>query len=443
MTKIFVLFPILFCVAIGYAQQNRIDSLKNAVRKDNDAGAYVALALVTADKDSSYLLLQRALIYVNDPVLESTIYTHISQWELDKGFYSLAQKSAFKSLEIGIALNDSSKISLSYKLLGLIAMNTGLYEKAVDYNQKGIMYCGKTNARTLAAISNNLGLTYFHAKDIYKAIGLHQENCARAIKRGDSILMAAAHNNLGTCFLELKSYDSAFKHISKTLQINTLMKDSIGLMYDTKLTGEYFYLQHQFAKAKSYFYQSLSLDQKFGRSDDGWNSSELPLCYQAMEDIYSHEHNTDSSQYFKDKILSYYKDLLDKQKQKSAGFVFSNQEEQLLAITEKQKQIRRGQKEYYGIALALLLCMVGYFMLTHKDAQRKYTPYISMVILILTFEFLLIVLDPFISRITNDEPLLNFGANVFVAMLLIPIQKFGENLFKQFALDVRLKKIES
>ena len=441
--KSFLLTLFIFCLQVAFAQHSKIDSLRSVIRETNDAQAYLELALSTLDKDSSYLLLQKALIYVDDKNFELTIYANISEWEFNRGFYSLAQKSAFQGLEIGLAVDDSSKVSKCYKLLGLIAQGTGLYNKAIEYNQKGIAYCGKTNTKSMIPISNNLGLTYLLKGDLFKSIGIFQDNLPKAIETHDSLALAIVHNNLGTAFLKLKNYDSALHHIKKTLQVSTLRKDSIGLMYDNKLMGEYFYERKQLNEAKSHLYRSLTLDNKFGVKEDLWDNVERPNCYQMLEAIYAQEKNADSARYFKDKMLSHYKELLEEQKKHNAGFVFANQEEQLKAIAEKENKIRRGMSQYYGIALVLLLCIIVYFTQTHKDVQRKYTPYVSLVLLVLTFEFLLIIMDPFISKITNDQPLLNFGINVLLAFMLVPLQKLGESVFTKFGLDIKLKRLEN
>jgi purine-cytosine permease-like protein len=98
--------------------------------------------------------------------------------------------------------------------------------------------------------------------------------------------------------------------------------------------------------------------------------------------------------------------------------------------------------EYYGIAIGLIIILILYFLFNGIDDQKKYSPYVSVVLLILAFEFILIVFDPLLGRLTKNEPVFSFMANVLIALALVPVQQYGERIFNKYAVVVRLKKME-
>jgi len=385
-------------------------------------------------RDSAIILVQKGLTFVNDAHQEALMRSFYGHLSATGGFYSIAQAQEFKALEIALTLKDSSLITTIYTDLGAIGDETNLPNKAIDYYQKALAYSpNETRAK------NNLARTLTEINP-FKAIPIFQE--ILSIDK-DSLAIAIIHNNLGDCFIRIKNYDSAYKHIKATLEISYRTRDSVGIMFDNKLMGTYYFQLNQFNKAKKHFYVSLQLDKKFSNSELTWNSSEFPSLLDQIVRIYTIEKNMDSVIWFKNKVIEFQGRLLAEQKKNTAEFVFSGQEEGLKVFVQKQEQVRKGLTEYYAIALVLMFSIVLYFIISGKDLKRKYAPFISIVILILMFEFILVIFDPLISKITHDEPIYTFGINVLLALMLVPMQSLGEKNIQKFAVDIRLRRIES
>jgi tetratricopeptide (TPR) repeat protein len=311
-------------------------------------------------------------------------------------------------------------------------------KKAIEYLEKAIQF----SPQSARFSRNNMGIEYMKLKNYFKAISIFQEVLDESSRRNDSASVAIANNNLGDAFLDIRNYDSAYVHISRTLLLSTLRHDQEGLMYDNLLMGKFYVSVGKFRQAKIHLYRSLDFDKRLGEIDENWTSTERPRLYQHLVDIYTAERNLDSVAFFKNKLIELYKSLFNKQKQSNAEFIFADQEGILQAFIQKQSKERKSMTEYYGIALVLLVAIIIYFLFTGRDRQRKFAPFISMIVVILTFEFLLIVLDPFTSKVTGGDPLIGFLINVVLAMILIPAEKLGEKVFKKFALDIRLKRME-
>jgi tetratricopeptide (TPR) repeat protein len=441
MKNLFLGTLLLFSISTAEAQNQRhiLDSLKRGVAKTNDAKTYFDIAHSFYPQrrlDSVLFYYQKALAYTDDKKLEIQIRKRSGLIYLRTGFSALAQEQFFKGLKTALELKDSTEIALAYSNLAEFARNANLYDKAIQYCEEGLKFNPNENTKIL--IKNVLGQALTHRKALYKAVSVFQEILPQMEKSPSNY--SATYNSVGNTFMELKNYDSAYKYAALALSIDEALHDSVSIMWNRELLGRYYFGVNQFSKAKSFLHSALRLNEKFG--DDEWHTFELPKLYQVMNVIYSAEHKTDSLLWLKNHQAMLYRRLWEDQKKRTAEFAFNSQEDEVKALLQKEKKIRKGLTQYYGIALVLLLCILVYFILSGRDSQRRYAPYISIVLLVFLFEFLLVVLDPFIGNITNDEPLYQFIVNVLLALLLAPVHFFGQRLLKQFALDIRIKKVE-
>ncbi len=441
MKIIFISTFLLMFIAAAEAQnqQHILDSLKKESRKNNDPKTYEQIAQIFYQRgklDSVIFYYQKALVLTDDKELEIKIQRKCGWIYLKMGFSSLAHEQFFKTLKTAFELRDSTQIALAYSNLGEVARFANLYDKAIQYCEAGLKF--NPDEKTKILIKNILGQALTHNKDLYKAIGVFQEIIPQLEKSPSN--QSDIYNSVGNAFIELKNYDSAYKYGALALSIDEASRDSSGVMWNRQLLGEYYYDINQISKAKTFLHSALRLNEKFG--DDEWNTFELPKLYQVLNAIYSAENKTDSLLWLKDQQAILYRRLWEVQKKRTAEFYFNSQEDEIKTILQKEKKIRKGLTQYYGIALVLLICILAYFILSGRDSQRKYTPYISIVVLVFLFEFLLVILDPSISKITKDEPLLNFIVNALLALLLVPVHFFGERLLKKFAIDIRIKRVE-
>jgi tetratricopeptide (TPR) repeat protein len=432
-------FLILLTVNAQAQNEQFLDSLKKAAASNNDARTYHQIArtfLWERKLDSAIFYFQKSLANTDDQALEIQIRKGYGQAYLNLGFFALAQEQFFKTLKTAVGLNDSTQMALAYLNLGMVARGANLYDKSIQYYEEGLKLTSSAGVRNL--IRNELGQALTQKKDYYKALTVFQEIFPQLKQQPQS----SVYNSIGNTFIELKSYDSAYKYAALALSLDEASRDSAGLMWNWQLLGKYYYGVNQYGKAKTLSYAALRLNDRYGTESFDWNAVELPKLYQLVSNIYTAERKTDSLLWLKEQEATFYKRLWEEQKKHAAEFVFNSQEDEVKALLQKEKQTRKGLTQYYGIALVLLICILAYFILSGRDGKRKYTPYISIVVLVFLFEFLLVVLDPFIGKLTNDEPLYKFMINAVLALALVPVHFFGERLLKTFAIDIRIKKVE-
>ena len=94
-------------------------------------------------------------------------------------------------------------------------------------------------------------------------------------------------------------------------------------------------------------------------------------------------------------------------------------------MLQAQQIARRNNLEYLSIAIIVLLIFVVLFS-RRKRLSVKILDISLLIGLLLLFEFLLILTDSSVDKITGGEPILKLMANVVMALLILPGHQFLE-----------------
>src|SRR5277367_855816 len=116
MKSLFIVIQLIFFLyTIGNRQStNKIDSLRKVAAKSNDPQSYYDLSRLMIEqgkRDSAFIFVQKALVFVKDKKLEMNIRLFYGKLAFAQGFYSMGQDQAFKSLELSLTLKDSIIVS--------------------------------------------------------------------------------------------------------------------------------------------------------------------------------------------------------------------------------------------------------------------------------------------------------------------------------------------
>lgn len=412
-----------------FAQKTNVDSIlqKVAVERDGDKKFDLLMNLIGTEIN-------------NNP-----------EWCIETGLKILNQsKSENSSVEKTVAY---SFLGQGYRLLGNPI-------KGLDYHLKAIATAEKTNNLSLLAFAENqTGHIYRDREEYDKAAKIYLSSTGHADKGKNEQIKAWAPSNLGAVYLATNNLDSSLMYSQRAYEIfvrlKTINKNS-GYLF-TNLGG----VQSKMGNAQlavSFF--NMAINQYQGSS----NIRYLNLLYNGLAEHYQRNNQTDSCAFYAKKAIAavnntsfFYlsskpakllTDIYEKTncdstlkyakvlKTANDSLTSSKTNQQILMMTfeedmrqqevaaEKLKAAdeRNQNIQYALIALGIIVLLTLYLLLSRSFiTNTKLIEFFGVVALLIVFEFLNLLLHPFLERITHHNPILMLLGLVCIAALLVPL----------------------
>ncbi|MEO5685481.1 MAG: tetratricopeptide repeat protein [Chitinophagaceae bacterium] len=450
----------LFCSTMAAAQKSKADSLNKL--------------LVTEKKDSNRVRLMWQMadcisIYNPDSALR------------------LSQKTVYLAKEINYAAGQS-------KALGAMAnafFRIGNYPRALElYFQKLQLEEQRNKPRDLASVLMNIGVVYTMQEEYnnsleyyYKADTVIQQH--RVADMRYYILL-----NLGDVYNRLNNSDSSYRYFNKSLELASALNDTD--LVATARTG----LGHSYLKMHNYNESFINYQAAIAGLE-AVNDDEI-LCEATlgMAGLYQQLNKNDSAIWYatlsqsiakKDGFLSHELEATDfltnhykKTKNIDSAFVYVShlqelndsinsksriRESQILSTNEQLRQLEieenkkmAAKERFQQLQLLFIgIFIPGFFLFTLLLSRIKIHIRIIKILgilsLLIFFEYLTLLLHPYVLEITHHTPVYEIFIFVAIAALLIPahhrlehwlIEKLTRNKTGQPDAGIRLntKKIK-
>jgi len=428
MKKIITLFCFIVGMQTTFAQKTNVDSIlqKVAAERDDDKKVDLLVSLVTAEIN-------------NDP-----------QWGIETGLKILNQSKKE---------NNYIEQSVAYSFLGQGYRLLGNNIKALDYHFKGIAAAEKSgNLSILAFAENQTAHIYRDRQEYDKAISLYLSATAHADNGKNEKIKGWGPLNLGATYLATNNLDSSLMYSQRCYENAVRLKITTNLTFlFTNLGG----VQSKLGNAPlavSYF--NIAINQSLGTS----NIRYLNLAYTGLAEHYQRFNQTDSCAFYARKAISivdntsfFYlsskpakllADIYEKTncdstlkyakvlKTASDSLTSNKTNQQILLMTFeedlrqqeaaaekiKEEQQRKQNIQYALLALGILTFIITFLMLSRRHiTNTKLIQFLGVVALLLVFEFLNLLLHPFLESITHHSPVLMLLALVCIAALLVPL----------------------
>ncbi len=144
-----------------------------------------------------------------------------------------------------------------------------------------------------------------------------------------------------------------------------------------------------------------------------------------LRTVYDSLDKTDSAYYFARLESAFRDSVFSKEKiNKIQYLAFS---EQLRISEEEAKKIQEAEQrkqniQYALIALGIIIFIITFLLLSRRFlTNAKVIEFFGVIALLIVFEFLNLLLHPFLERITHHSPVLMLLALVCIAALLVPL----------------------
>jgi tetratricopeptide (TPR) repeat protein len=408
-----------------------------------------------AQADSIDIKVKTFLSEKNDDARISKLYDYVLLiQELDPQLNLLfAQKLLLQSQK----QKDKLAEAFAYSQIGYQGYTTGNSSKGLEYSLKSLRIAeGLNNAALLAIINNRLGHAY--KTDLKKQLEIYQKAFNESLKTNNYTIQHINCTNIGSAFIKMNVFDSALIYLQKAEQISTKAKKMPFIGYMFSLTGKVYGKLKNQTLAAAYFNLAIKEMSQFNSprflvgvysniatyyNDEGQVdscthyakkaievventpfSNEVTISAKLLMDIYRNKNNDLAMKYAD--MYRIANDSINNLKsiQQNQLLTFEEDLRQQELIQEKiiTKEQRKQNIQYALLALGITTFIILFLALSRRHiTNTKLIQFLGVVALLLVFEFLNLLLHPFLERITHHSPVLMLLALVCIAALLVPL----------------------
>ena len=438
MKKIVALFC---CVAIpmligktAFAQNKTADSLKIVLSGTNKPVERFTLINKILENQSFFrggnidsaecvLLLQIAQQLKNDSLLAASYNWIGSYFSFTKGDNATALEYYFKALPLAEKINDKRRISsLDFDIsLAYFALQNN--KAAVQYVRKG---------------GDDLPDTSHHLYDFM--LMQYQRGMATwylTINQPDSALYFAQAfyetsrkiNSIAQRFNALAAIADAYTQSGENELAGVYIKKVIAIsdsvkMIPIKLRFSNYYIPTLLSKGN--IKEALVQAKLLLNLGEVNNNNNVKLAATGfLRQIFDSLQNKDSAYYYSRMEANVNTQIFSQNNiNKIQALAFN---EQIRLIEEEAKKAEEEQRrkqniQYALLALGIITFIIIFLLLSRRHiTNTKLIQFLGVVALLLVFEFLNLLLHPFLERITHHSPVLMLLALVCIASLLVPL----------------------
>ncbi|MEP6674758.1 MAG: hypothetical protein ABJA78_06375 [Ferruginibacter sp.] len=372
--------------------------------------------------------------------------------------------SIIQLLQIAQQLKNDSLLAISYNWIGsFLAFNKGDNITALEYYFKALPLADKVNdKRRISSLYFDIGLIYFILEDNEKAgenIRKGGENLPERSSPMFDFMLVQYQRNMSQYYLYAGQPDSALHYSQAALETSHRIKSTSfeqGALYlsaecyaqlgDREIAAIYFKKAYVlcdsimltssklpfFAAYTGFLLSGHKTNEAYQEARKVFdlaaadNNDNMKLAADSLlKQVFDSMHNVDSAYYYL------------KMESKVAASIFSRNNinrVQSLAFNEQLRQIedkaqlaetaqqRKENIQYVLIALGIITLLILYLLLSRSFiTNTRLIEFFGIIGLLIVFEFLNLLLHPFLETVTHHTPVLMLLALVCIAALLVPL----------------------
>ena len=434
MKKLLLLYFFIATMQTVFAQNNNTDSIKAAlVSYTNPIERFSATInyLETIDSYSSNNidsaicidLLKIAQQLKSDSLL-ATSYNWIGYYfSQSKGDNTAALEYYFKALPLAEKFNDKRRISSLYFDIGSIYFSLKNFDAFFKFTKKGGESLPAKNSPKydymLVQYQRSIGIAFMEKNQLDSALVYAQAAVQTSDRLQLSTFQLQALHLLGAVNAKMNENELADVYFNKAMLLSESVKNEIRKMAFYQRYIPFLIKNNRMDEAKVQTEKLWMLSEKI----ENLNFKLVAAGYK--KDFLDKLYNTDSAYYYS-KVESAIRELIFNQNNQNTIQTLAFKE-QLRTIEEQSKKaeeaIQRQQNIQYSlIALGIIVLLTLYLLLSRSFiTNTKLIEFFGVIALLIVFEFLNLLLHPFLERVTHHSPVLMLLALVCIAALLVPL----------------------
>jgi len=436
MTKIKCCFTFLFLffVAHTYAQQTRIDSLKHQLTTEKEDSVKLQILWEISDL-YDYLSNDSKVYYAQQAVLLSiknrntfpvgteadalSTLAHSFWWA---GNYPDAKETYIKALKIAEPLADTLQIGDIYNGIATVERNAGNYRDAIHYYTKAEKLTKNIpDNNVLYALLVDKGKCYEQLGVLDSAYTYVQECLAMNFRKfkGKNVNGGGIHSAMGIIYSKMGKEQLAVEFFRQSFQLSSEVNNIRLLARGYCEFAEHFDRFHQQDSAIYYATKGFLIDKQYNLLVQQLQASTL------LTKLYKQENKIDSAFKYQQLMIDLRERVFSNEKiNRLQALDFKEQIRQQELASEKatSEEERKQNIQYALIAIVLVTLFILFLFLSRSFiTNTKLISFFGVLALLLVFEFLNLLLHPFLERITHHSPVLMLLALVCIGSFHVPL----------------------
>lgn len=432
--KYCLIFLFLLCVTSTTAQQALIDSLKKQLAEEK-ADSNKLQILWEISNLNHYVSNDELVSYAQQAVLlcmknrnnfhkntEAQALSHLASSLWWAGNYPDAKETYFKALQVAEPIEDTMLTAGIYVGIAMVNRNAGDFRQAITYYTKAENLTKNIpDNDVLLGVLVDKGKSYEQLGIIDSAYTYVQESLAMYFSRfkGKNVWGGGLHSTMGIIYSKMGKEQLAVEFFRQSFQLSSEVNNFRILARGYCEFAEHFERFHQRDSAIYYATKGLLIDQQFNLLVQQLQAATL------LTKLYKQENKIDSAFKYQQLMIDTRENVFSNEKiNRLQTLEFNEQLRQQELLSEKTKsEVERKQNIQYAlIAIGLFTFIILVLFLSRSFiTNTQLISFLGVVTLLLVFEFLNLLLHPFLERITHHSPILMLLCLVCIAALLVPL----------------------
>lgn len=342
--------------------------------------------------------------------------------------------------------------------VGNVLSNTSNFNGALQYSLKALQKAEQSGDVDIqSGVLNNIGVIYFNQSDYGQAIKYGFRSLDISLYTKNTRLLIINYLNLGEYFEKNGQADSALIYANRAYQLNLreanesdlwsiiylnlgkiqarLNNDEIALPYYKKsvamailqdnridLSNAFFHIATLYQRAGKRDSTLLYLKNGYAAGQKGSYTEGMLKASTLLASIYE-QNNSDSTLKYLKLSVAIKDSIFSQEKIKQVqGLTFSEQirQQQIKELKLSQDEERKHNLQFAGIAAFIPVFFGVVLLLSKRKTKPAIVEYMSLLGLLLFFEFISLLIHPFIIKFTNHIPIFMLLILVGIASILVP-----------------------
>ena len=426
--RTFLLFiTLLVFIANAQSQKQRFDSLSEKLKVEQTDSNKVNFLWQMAEAgnlynpDSSVSLAQHA-IYLAQKINYSSGESHslsaLATALTNIGNYPSALTFYLKKLELEEKRKHPRDFASTLINIGILYALQEQYKDALNYYKQADSIIDKNNIEDLEYfILLNLGDVYEKLNQLDSSFNYYQQSLEVANATHDTLFAGTSMVGLGNIYLKkndldasLQNYQQSIIYLNASNDFDNMCEANLGLakLYEKKMIDD---------STRYYAEQSFTLAKQSGFETRQLNAATFLTDYFKTTGI------TDSALKYLETVQTLNNSVYSKEKIREAQIISTNEQIRQNEIVEnkrKAEEERHEQLQMLIIGIAIVLLFLLTLLLNRVKMHYRIIKFFGILSLLMFFEYILLLLHPWVEIITNHIPVLEILIFVAIASIIIP-----------------------